>query len=58
MTIFKLERFPHVCRACLQPKAEDQMTVLGEHSEKHGKKLSDVLDELTFPLPEVSVGVI
>ncbi|XP_065082090.1 GDNF-inducible zinc finger protein 1-like [Ochlerotatus camptorhynchus] len=52
MTIFKLERFPHVCRACLQPKAENQMTVLGEHSKKHGNKLSDVLDELTFPLPE------
>lgn len=28
------------------------MTAIGEPSEKYGKKLSDVLDEMTFPLPE------
>ncbi|XP_055630891.1 zinc finger protein 652-like [Toxorhynchites rutilus septentrionalis] len=52
MTIFKLERFPHVCRTCLQPKAEEQMTILNEHNEKHGAKLIDLLEELTFPIPE------
>ncbi|XP_055533661.1 zinc finger protein 287-like [Wyeomyia smithii] len=52
MTIFKLERFPHVCRSCLQPRAKEDITVLSEYSEKHGSKLIDVLDELTFPIPK------
>uniref|UniRef100_A0A1Q3EXQ3 Putative c2h2-type zn-finger protein n=1 Tax=Culex tarsalis TaxID=7177 RepID=A0A1Q3EXQ3_CULTA len=53
MIAFKLERFPHVCRTCLQPKAKSQMTSLGETSEKHGdSRLMDLLDELTFPIPE------
>ncbi|XP_058463271.1 zinc finger protein 558-like [Malaya genurostris] len=52
MTIFKLERFPHVCRSCLQPKAEEKMYDLNGHSEKHGSKLIDLLDELTFPIPQ------
>lgn len=53
MIAFKLERFPQVCRACLQPKAKSQMTSLVEPSEKHdGVRLLDLLDELTFPIPE------
>ncbi|XP_062542650.1 zinc finger protein 668-like [Armigeres subalbatus] len=51
MTIFKLECFPNVCRSCLQPKAAEDMTDLKEHSEKHGSKLDDLLDEITFPIP-------
>ncbi|XP_058833463.1 zinc finger protein 3-like [Topomyia yanbarensis] len=52
MTIFNLERFPHVCRSCLQARTDDEMTELNEHSEKHGLTLRDLLDELTFPIPQ------
>uniref|UniRef100_A0A8D8NDR6 PR domain zinc finger protein 5 n=2 Tax=Culex pipiens TaxID=7175 RepID=A0A8D8NDR6_CULPI len=53
MIAFKLERFPHVCRTCLQPKAKSQMTSLGETRDKDGgTRLIDLLDELTFPIPE------
>ncbi|XP_029732453.1 zinc finger protein 652-B-like [Aedes albopictus] len=53
MTIFKLERFPHVCRTCLQPKtAAKPMTELNEHSSiEPDTKLDDVLDDFTFPVP-------
>ncbi|XP_053687779.1 myoneurin-like [Sabethes cyaneus] len=52
MTIFKLEHFPHVCRSCLQPRAKEDITILSDYSEKHGSKLIDLLDELTFPIPK------
>lgn len=53
MIAFKLERFPQVCRTCLQPKAKSQMTSLGEPRDKDGGvRLIDLLDELTFPIPE------
>lgn len=57
MIAFKLERFPHVCRTCLQPKAKSQMTSLGETRDKDGgTRLIDLLDELTFPIPEVGLS--
>ncbi|XP_055607217.1 zinc finger protein 652-like [Uranotaenia lowii] len=51
--VFKLERFPNVCRSCLQPKARDELVSLESRLERfQQQRLIDLMDEMTFHIPE------
>lgn len=56
MTVFKLEKFPHVCRLCLEPDTGGLMLSLDSADPAlDWATIRDFLASFTVPIAEVSV---
>ncbi|XP_062542172.1 zinc finger protein 551-like [Armigeres subalbatus] len=51
MTIFKLQRFPNVCRLCLQAKSSAEMISLDSYRPAAGCSLAEMLEEISIKIP-------
>ncbi|KXJ80012.1 hypothetical protein RP20_CCG027166 [Aedes albopictus] len=52
MVTFNLSTFPEVCRLCLQSKHPDELVSVDTVRPLFDRKLADLLEELTFPVPK------
>ncbi|EAT33822.1 AAEL013901-PA [Aedes aegypti] len=51
MTVFKLQRFPNVCRLCLQAKSSAEVVSLDSYHPSAGCSLAEMLEEITIKIP-------
>ncbi|XP_053688198.1 zinc finger protein 83-like [Sabethes cyaneus] len=55
MSAFNLSTFPEVCRLCLQSKHPDELISVDTRRPLYNATLADLLEELTFKIPEQAV---